>query len=297
MTKDYLPSKKFLKFILIFVLLGALVVFAFGKLSKKSSFEGKKSNFVVSDASPTEVDSDGDGLLDWEEALWQTDPFSVDTDEDGVNDKKEVDEKKKALESENEFSEADFTTETAQLAQKIYTVASVLGSSGSQDAISENYVDLVLNDFDNFISQDVIPDKYALGDLRLTNISATKYHQELTSLYNRISGRAVSDAIIFQYIGEDNSVIDSDIDALSAYYKDFSDEFLKMEVPFAIAGAHLSITNTLFKLSIAVQGIKSIDEDPVVSLRSFKNFEIYSNELDLAFAQLTNYLIDNVIIQ
>lgn len=35
-------------------------------------------------------DSDGDGLKDWEEAIWQTDPQNPDTDGDGTPDGKEV---------------------------------------------------------------------------------------------------------------------------------------------------------------------------------------------------------------
>jgi len=42
-----------------------------------------------------EKDSDGDGLLDWEESLWGTDPFLVDTDGDGILDGEFVASRKK----------------------------------------------------------------------------------------------------------------------------------------------------------------------------------------------------------
>lgn len=38
----------------------------------------------------TDLDTDGDGLNDWEEGLWKSDPNNVDTDGDGINDNDEV---------------------------------------------------------------------------------------------------------------------------------------------------------------------------------------------------------------
>lgn len=38
----------------------------------------------------TALDSDGDGLRDWEEELWKSDPHNPDTDGDGTNDNDEV---------------------------------------------------------------------------------------------------------------------------------------------------------------------------------------------------------------
>ena len=35
-------------------------------------------------------DTDGDGLLDWEESLWDTDPNNKDTNGDGVSDSVEI---------------------------------------------------------------------------------------------------------------------------------------------------------------------------------------------------------------
>lgn len=47
--------------------------------------------FGGGDDEPVDVDSDGDGLLDSEEATLGTDPANVDTDGDGFDDQEEVD--------------------------------------------------------------------------------------------------------------------------------------------------------------------------------------------------------------
>lgn len=45
---------------------------------------------TVLDASLFDVDSDQDGLPDWEESLWGTDKDKADTDDDGMNDPEEI---------------------------------------------------------------------------------------------------------------------------------------------------------------------------------------------------------------
>lgn len=50
----------------------------------------EKTSPVEKQSPPAFLDTDGDGLLDWEEALWGTDPKNKDTDRDGTSDGTEV---------------------------------------------------------------------------------------------------------------------------------------------------------------------------------------------------------------
>lgn len=64
-------------------------------LRKDGKTEESARPVVVSKAAelppaPTAFDTDGDGLLDFEEALWRTDPHNPDTDGDGTADGEEV---------------------------------------------------------------------------------------------------------------------------------------------------------------------------------------------------------------
>ena len=51
----------------------------------KNTGEAKKANFAIGD-----IDTDSDGLKDWEERLWRTDANNKDTDNDGASDGEEV---------------------------------------------------------------------------------------------------------------------------------------------------------------------------------------------------------------
>lgn len=86
--KKYL--KTFLPLILIVLIVWNLYPGNTEWETKKQLDEIKKEAEVV--AEKRKVDSDGDGLLDWEEDLYQTNPEISDTDNDGVSDKEEVDQ-------------------------------------------------------------------------------------------------------------------------------------------------------------------------------------------------------------
>ena len=87
-----LRNKKLLVFFAS-VLVFFLMFFAFNK------YKNSKLNYVssIKNSSSQEIaekiilkDSDNDGLKDWEEVLWKTDPNNPDSDGDGMNDNEEV---------------------------------------------------------------------------------------------------------------------------------------------------------------------------------------------------------------
>jgi len=93
---SYLPSKKFITIVFLLAL-SAGALFYLGKFVKlKPDLNASLKNivnqgFVSELAKRTEnLDSDNDGLKDWEEALWKSDPKKSDTDGDGLSDKDEV---------------------------------------------------------------------------------------------------------------------------------------------------------------------------------------------------------------
>ena len=86
----YLPSKRFAYIILaLLIALGIISLFSWlGKAkptTKLSNLEvkSKVQEFMA-------LDTDSDGLKDWEEALYKTDPKIADTDKDGASDGVEI---------------------------------------------------------------------------------------------------------------------------------------------------------------------------------------------------------------
>jgi hypothetical protein len=77
----------------ICLLAGAFIVWQFStNLKPDTKIQTEKSSATATSTQDqtTSLDTDSDGLKDWEEALWGTDPKNPDTDEDGTPDGEEV---------------------------------------------------------------------------------------------------------------------------------------------------------------------------------------------------------------
>jgi hypothetical protein len=91
----YLPSKKFLV-TLASIILAVLIVVMVNLLANKKNIYSNSDSKILSASSSAKIsefmilDTDGDTLKDWEEALYKTDPKLADTDADGTNDNEEL---------------------------------------------------------------------------------------------------------------------------------------------------------------------------------------------------------------
>ena len=93
---NYLPSQRFfIVFLSLTALAGAVGWYVTKQPAREIAYSQEK--LKVPDAAALKVanaDSDKDGLKDWEEALWKTDPKFSDTDGDGTPDGEEVAKKR-----------------------------------------------------------------------------------------------------------------------------------------------------------------------------------------------------------
>jgi len=86
----YLPSPRILA--IVFIVLGLLGLGWFWYFSPSSGKSEVYENGALTAGSVNKItaDADGDGLQDWEEVLWKTDPKNPDSDGDGMPDGEEI---------------------------------------------------------------------------------------------------------------------------------------------------------------------------------------------------------------
>jgi len=279
--QKYLPSKQFVRLILIALAL-ALLVFILGKiLNKKTVWQNKSlDEKAVSNSNKEDffsVDSDGDGLYDWEEALWETNPKLKDSDGDGVDDKKFIENKRKDADFDETYK-SDSSNETEVFAKQFFTTTAVLsqGNNFNQDTIDQ---------FSDSIGQSIssfsLKDKYTLSDLKLGNTTALQYQKNISDIYARLEKPESNELTLLAYIME-NPNDQYGLDELGKYLS-FSDSlvkgFLAVNVPNSNAGLHLSFVNNLDKMSEIMKSIIYIEEDPLKVVAYLGKYDEYSDRL------------------
>lgn len=96
-----MPSKRVIALLISCVLIiVAIVITRWDRTPVDTTYENTDGPLMVVTGSlrnTSGTDTDNDGLRDWEEVLWKTDPNNPDSDGDGRNDGAEIDEKRDPL--------------------------------------------------------------------------------------------------------------------------------------------------------------------------------------------------------
>ncbi len=296
--QKYLPSKQFVRLILIALAL-ALLVFILGKiLNKKTVWQNKSlDEKAVSNSNKEDffsVDSDGDGLYDWEEALWETNPKLKDSDGDGVDDKKFIENKRKDADFDETYK-SNPDNETEVFAKQFFTTAAVLNQSGSfnQDTI-DNFSSGISQSIENF----TLKDKYTLSDLKLGNISFEQYKKNISDIYERVGTLEFSELTIIAFIIENPNDEDglNELGKYLAYSDSLIKGYLSTNVPNSNIGLHLSFINNLDKISEIMKNSIYIDDDPLKVATYLSKYDEYSTKLLKDINALKNYFSSNGII-
>jgi hypothetical protein len=225
-------------------------------------------------------DDDLDGLKNWEEALYETDPAKWDSDDDGIRDGDESFEN--PFDTENQTgstTEVKFTA-TDRLSQELfkeYVEAKKTGQSIDQ-SVTDRIAESVL-------SQDYSDIKlpYSGADVKLlanpTPASLKIYGNALGKTLSAPPVKGDHELVIFQNLA--NSPVEPyipQLEAQKARYEKILVEIMSIAAPKELASSHADIANAISLLIAAVQGATEIETDPVGSLAKIAAYE-YAIEL------------------
>ena len=274
--KPYLPSSMFQKRILI--VLGVLVLgVATWKIIEykpwekfqKVAEEQKKASLSV--ANLTTQDQDSDGLADWEETFWGTDPTNPDTDGNGVPDGVQIGEQKK---NDNLNLDSANLNETEKLSQEVAKTTLALGQAG---AVTEDGANIISEKILNQIK--AIPQggtQYTLKDLKkrgsasATNIVA--YTNEITAVADKVQlGNDTSLFIVGKAIQDKDPSLLKNLDPIIKMYDDATKNTLRVAVPNGFEDAHLSLLNAYARMRDDTIALKSVIDDPAKAMSILMN--------------------------
>lgn len=296
----YLPSKKFMIFIGSFVLLGVVIWVGSMLLAKKTSYTKKAEVTDGLAGAGTEyfytADADNDGIYDWEESLWGTDPKKKDTNGDGVSDGDEVQERKDELREKNgidgETALPEDLNQTEIFARELFSAASLANQSGG---LSPEALENFSNSFGKSVSQAGITDLYRSTDLKLGAVAPATYKKNLEGIFKSYLDSGLSaEAAMYRLSTGDTSAAD-DIEKIAEFHHSISNSLITMTVPFAAAGQHLAMANNSAKISISLLNLKNLEEDPILAMIGLRQYFEYSEEYEKAVGDLGAYFKANGI--
>jgi len=256
----------------------------------------KVANFI------NEQDSDNDGLLDWEEALWGTDPKNPDSDGDGTLDGEEIATNRnpiiagpddtlsqEVIETVINRNSNEPQTETDKFSRDLF--ARYLSFKQGTAPLDEASKQIVIN---SVLAENQNEEKITLhsaGELNLTtDISTTSLRTYGNSLGVAIIGSTPKNlknelAVVEKALttGEETDL--ADLDPIIKGYTDLIEASLEIKVPKSAIDLHLGYLNSLEEILALQKGMKLALTDPIRALTAINSYptavDKLSGSLDL----------------
>ncbi len=240
-----------------------------------------------------EKDTDNDGLLDWEEALWKTDPEIVDTDGDGISDGEEVragrnpklagacDEKEKKcsdkLQSPEEISKnqnsdpEEPSTFTAKIAQEFgknyFAGKGLVGGESLSASAQQSLADSITLGIEQGVA--AYQDVFTKEDIKISKFLSPKlYLNKLGGAFSKnFEGVSAGEMDIVGLVLSKEQFENTKLfEPLIEAYKNMVLFLQKETVPETYTELHLEILNIMQNILFAVRSMKNIEEDPAKAI-------------------------------
>lgn len=270
------------------------------------------------------LDTDGDGMKDWEEALWKTDPNKTDTDGDGTSDSDEIklnrdplkqninpanqepsDKISEAVIAENKKVEEEFNalSETEKVGRMMFSqyiatkkLDSELTATDKTQIVESALANLPLTTFEIYSKDEILTtDQSDNETLRTyTNNVALILIENL-----KIKTETVDDILT------DFSNITNDADLkteTSKIFKRFSplveknkktvSDLLGLRVPKVILAEHLDLLNAFQKTYQSLDIMQKSTNDIITLLPVINNYDLVSQNLANSLASFSKKISD-----
>lgn len=233
-------------------------------------------------------DSDSDGLKDWEEALWKTDPKNPDTDGDGTLDGDEVKLGRNPAVAGPNDSIADHPisgpanpsltdpklTETDRFARSVFTKYMTL-KQGGMPMTGDNQASLVQSMLQDQ-SLDVDATVYSKKDFTLTSdsdLSLKQYGNSMAHILMTYSIASKDAGVIARNsIDHNNPDEIAEMDPLIKSYDTILTQIRKVKVPPSALNVHIGLVNSLSDLLATIKSMRAMYVDPLRSLKGFTHY-------------------------
>ena len=242
-------------------------------------------------------DTDGDGLLDWEEGLWGTSPDKKDTNDDGVPDNTEIAKLKTELRQNtggdvSVIQNEENLTQTDKFSRELIATMAALNQTGEMDQAT---IDKLGTSLALQIENSPTKKIYTLGEIKIKKENSIKAIQKYTAnmdmLEKKYPMNGNATAVLQESLTPDGDIDGSvlyKLDPITQQMENIIKEMTKIEVPQKIASLHLGLTNAMQKIMENLRDIQLLDSDAIVALSAISQYEDNTTALEASVNNLRN---------
>lgn len=299
MISQYLPSKKFSKILIIVVIIG-LVFFFVARSNNIRKTKATKQTLMLTPEQIIEGDRDNDGLRDWEEALWGTNPDNADSDGNGVNDLSEIEVKRQEIAKQQGIDlteEQGELNETDMFSRDIFASIISLKEKGALN--TETIKGLANAAEQSFASNMDLANTAELSDLAIqkedTIVQQKAYLKKIDTLMVKYQDKGVNSEykVFSEYTLSDNKNLLIKLSEVGVIYEQLSAELIKTPVPSSYSKTHLDFINVTHKMSIALNNISLASDNELISTIGISQYK----EQYVEYLNLLNIFTDLISVR
>ncbi len=245
-------------------------------------------------------DTDADGLPDWQEALYNTDPTNPESFKVGIKDGEAVAQgllTPQSLASKLPKDNGSFpgTTPAAGSLTEEFSkrfMAQYLSTRGTKPPTQEEILTFVNSAVAELSATSTDPDAFTSSNVRVTTggkDALTTYAAALEVAFANNTVAADKDALTYfeEAVNKSDKETFKQLKSISTAYKNIANAVIKVPVPPEAAGTHLAIANSLMHMSRTVGNMASMQEDPIRALVGIGAYDTHSKNMVAAFGQLS----------
>ncbi len=241
-------------------------------------------------------DTDGDGIPDWEEALWGTDPFKKETTP-GIPDAVAIEKLSAkggpASGGKKIEQSAKNLTQTDKFSRELFATVATASQNGTMDQATIEKLSVTLADH----IQNSPPRKiFSIFDIKTINDNTVQAYKNYNNALKNIDTKypAINYTILDvlqKFIIDENTVDTSALEKLTPIIGQMNkiiDAMLKTSVPQSISTLHLNVINSLQRILENISDMKLFDSDAIVALGGISKYQENATRLESDLNALAN---------
>ena len=242
-------------------------------------------------------DTDGDGVLNWEEGLWGTNPYKKDSNDDGTPDNIEIEKLKKQKLQENggDLDKTDGNlTETDKFSRELFSTVAALNQSG---ALDEATLDQISTSLAERLDSSTPVKIYTINDIKVikddSKTAIKAYDTALNNVQRKYTSKVSVVDVLAKFTNDPENVDPLVLQELNPIIEQMQlilNGMKKASVPQSLAAAHISFLNALQTLVQNLKDIQLYDTDSIVALSAIGQYEGNTEILQTSAERLQNLI-------